>query len=134
MTGEQAEYPMNAETKRAYTDGSFASYFRVLIEQGPYTQAEVAHRLGVSTRTITNYLGNERIPGVAMCEAIAFLYGVSIAEVRAAAGKPLSTSIDSIFSKQIRSLMLGMDWTPRRLDALKSFLEQMEEEQEATRG
>jgi transcriptional regulator with XRE-family HTH domain len=125
---------MSEETRSAYEIGSFASYFRALIDNGPYTQQEVAHHLGVSTRSVTNYLSGDRIPGVPLCEHIAFLFGVSIAEVRAAAGKPLPTSIDSIFDKRIRSLMLGMDWTPRRLDTLTQFLEEMEREQEAERG
>lgn len=121
---------MALKKKEPYKMGGFATYFKDLVAGGPYTQREIAHHLGVSTRSITNYLAGERVPGIAMCEQIAFLFGVSVAEVRAAAGKPLPTSIDGIFSKHIRSLMLGMDWTPRRLDQLTKFLEAMEQEQE----
>jgi transcriptional regulator with XRE-family HTH domain len=110
----------------------FGEYFASLIESSAYeSQEEIAHVLGVSKRTITYYLSNARTPEVPMCEAIAFAFGVSIAEVRAAAGRPLPTSIDSVFDKDIRSLMLGMDWTPERLETLRDFLSNMEYEQEA---
>jgi transcriptional regulator with XRE-family HTH domain len=111
----------------------FGEYFATLIEASPYkSRNEIAKLIGVSTKSIDNYLTGDRIPGIGTCEAIAFTFGVSIAEVRAAAGKPLPTSIDSVFSKDIRSLMLGMDWTPRRLESLQGFLQDMEDEQEAT--
>lgn len=111
----------------------FGEYFASLIESSAYTsQDEIAHVLGVSTRTLTNYLSDGRTPEVPMCEAIAFAFGVSIAEVRAAAGRPIPTSIDSVFDKDIRSLMLGMDWNESRLNELREFLELMQHKQEAT--
>jgi transcriptional regulator with XRE-family HTH domain len=115
-----------------YRIEGFGEYFADLIDAGPYkSREEIANLIGVSTKSLDNYLSGDRRPGIGTCEAIAFTFGVSIAEVRAAAGKPLPTSIDSVFNKDIRSLMLGMDWTPRRLDELQAFLQGMEDEQEA---
>jgi transcriptional regulator with XRE-family HTH domain len=130
VTGNQADYPMSDETRNAYQIGSFGQYFSQLVKSSAFrSQHEVAVSLGVSQRAISNYMVGSRIPSATMCEKIAMVFGVSIAEVRAAAGKPLPTSIDATFDTQIRSLMLGIDWTPERLTRLRSFLQEVEDGQ-----
>lgn len=118
---------MTNEDKHAQ---AFGEYFSELISSSAYqSQAEVAQVLHVSLRSVNKYANGHVTPSVQMCEAIAFAFGVSIAEVRAAAGKPAPTSIDGVFDRQIRSLMLGMDWTPERLIRLREFLEEMDNEE-----
>lgn len=112
----------------SYEIEGFGPYFRSLVDASDFrSQAEIAQALRVSQRSVEKWLSGQMKPTATMCEQIGLAFGVSIAEVRAAAGKPLPTSIDSVFDIKIRSLMLGIDWTPERLIALREFLTGLED-------